>query len=86
MTEKMPKKCNNANVVSADGVKGCLLYCHVDNTYVFRVYEEDHTFVDYNIMHCDLSITIHDKDAYFYTDGEKATLDHSPGTLGLELD
>lgn len=70
--------------VSANGVEGCLLYMHGLNKFMFRVYGTDHTFKDYDIMHNDLSITINDKDAYFYAKGDKLTLDHSPETLGLK--
>lgn len=72
-----------SKVKSANGVSGCLLYMHGLGTYVFRVYNNDGEFTDYDIRHCDLGVTIDDPDAYFYvtTDG-KATLDHSPETLG----
>lgn len=73
-------------IKSANGVSGCLIYVHgaKKETYMFRVYEADGTFIDYNIRHCDLSITIDDEDAAFYTDESTgmATLDHAPETLG----
>lgn len=69
-------------ITSADGVKGCLLYIHGVNTYVFRVYKDD-SFKDYDLRHCDLGIVIQDKDAYFYDDGHRLILDHSPATLGI---
>lgn len=70
----------------ADGVTGQLLYIHGTNKYVFRIYQPDHTFTDYDIYHCDLTITINDADAFFYEheDG-RMILDHSPATLGLEI-
>jgi hypothetical protein len=40
--------------------------------------------VDYDISHSDMRIRITDSDAYFYTDGESARIDHSPKTLGLK--
>lgn len=67
---------------SANGVTGHLLYIHCDNVYVFRVYNADHTFVDYDLLHCDLRVTINDEDAAFYSKGGKDWLDHSPTTLG----
>jgi len=68
---------------SANGVEGCLIRGH-DGTYYFRVYDADHNFVDYDLMHSDLSITITDPDAYFYRGNGRDLLDHSPATLGLE--
>ena len=68
---------------SADGVEGCLIRGH-DGIYYFRVYDADHNFRDYDLMHSDLSITITDPDAFFYTDEYNDRLDHAPATLGLE--
>jgi hypothetical protein len=66
---------------SATGVEGCLIRGH-DGTYYFRVYDADHNFRDYDLMHSDLSITITDPDAYFYRGDGRDCLDHSPATLG----
>ena len=68
---------------SANSVEGCLIRGH-DGTYYFRVYDADHNFVDYDVMHSDLSITITDPDAYFYRGDGIDRLDHAPATLGLE--
>jgi hypothetical protein len=68
---------------SATGADGCLIRGH-DGTYYFRVYDADHNFRDYDLMHSDLSITITDPDAFFYTDEYSDRLDHAPATLGLE--
>jgi len=65
----------------ADGVEGCLIRGH-DGTYYFRVYDANHDFVDYDLMHSDLSITITDADAYFYRGDGGDRLDHAPATLG----
>jgi hypothetical protein len=67
------------NPVSADGVKGHLIYTGGGN-YCFRVYSSPGEFVDYAIAHNDLCIQIQDDDAYFYDE----LLDHSPQTLGLK--
>lgn len=74
----------NTVITSADGVEGCLLKVHGLNTFIFRVYNEDHIFKDYDIAHSDLVITIKDKDAFFYEEGKKQYLDHSPSTLGIK--
>jgi len=72
------------NAVSANGVSGQLIRIFGSPvTYAFRVYDENHNFVDYDLLHCDLTITINDGDAFFYTDSDHTILDHSPETLGL---
>ncbi len=50
-----------------------------------RIYKKNHDFVDYKILHNDLSLTIDDEDAYIYEleDGE-LVIDHCPETLGLD--
>lgn len=70
--------------ISADGVSGMLLDTF-DGRYVFRVHRPDQTFVDYDLRHCDLSITIHDKDAFLYRENGVDKLDHSPETLGIAI-
>jgi hypothetical protein len=68
---------------SANGVRGHLLNL-ADGTIVFRVYDAEHNFVDYDIHHSDLHVVIDDPDAYFYRDEYQDVLDHSPATLGRE--
>ena len=69
----------------ATGTTGHLLD-NFDGTYEFRVYNyEDHTFKDYKLQHCDLMVTITDRDASFYENKDGTfVLDHNPGTLGLK--
>ncbi len=66
----------------ANGVSGHLLQTFTDGPVVFRVYNADKTFVDYDLLHCDLCVTIVDEDAYFYNSETRQILDHSPATLG----
>lgn len=70
-------KFSDCKIRSAEGTKGFLLYI-MNNVYVFRVYKEDHTFTDYDLLHSDLEVTINGDDATFYEfeDG-KNILDHS---------
>ena len=70
-------KIENCKQKPAKGTKGMLLYT-MNDEYVFRVYKEDHTFIDYDILHCDLDVTIDSDDAVFYNfeDGI-SILDHS---------
>ena len=66
---------------SANGVQGILLRT-LNGTYCFRVYDADHNFIDYDLTHSDLCVTITDPDAFFYRDDNIDRLDHSPATLG----
>ena len=65
---------------SANGVEGHLIYT-LSGKYMFRVYDAEHNFIDYDLQHSDLCVTINDEDAYFYLD---SVLDHAPATLGHE--
>jgi hypothetical protein len=68
----------------AQGTTGCLIYSHALRTYFFRVYDSANNFVDYDLLHCDLQVTIDDVDAYFYQDSNGAFLDHAPATMGID--
>jgi hypothetical protein len=70
---------------SANGISGHLLRLG-NGDVVFRVYDQDHNFVDYDLAHSDLVVTIHDADAFFYRDEYRDVLDHAPATLGLATD
>jgi hypothetical protein len=70
-------------IESADGCEGYLIWCGGDR-YVFRIYELDHSFVDYNLRHSDMKVKIMDSDAFFYTDNQSACIDHAPDTLGIK--
>ena len=66
----------------ANGVSGHLI--SVEGRTMFRVYDRDHNFTDYDLHHADLEVMITDPDAYFYRDEFTDRLDHSPDTLGLD--
>ena len=68
--------------VSAQGVTGHLI--PVQDRIMFRVYDQDYNFTDYDLLHSDLEVTITDPDAYFYRDEFTDRLDHSPDTLGIK--
>lgn len=71
-------------VKSANGVSGHILYVHGANKSVFRVYGRNGDFIDHDILHCDLHVTIDDADATFYSlDSGRTVLDHCPETLGI---
>jgi len=72
---------------NANGVKGCLIWVKdgLHSRYMFRVYDDDFNFNDYELHISDLQITIDDKDAYLYiAEDGTCILDHSPQTLGKE--
>lgn len=68
-------------ITPANGVTGHLLRSGSD--VVFRVYDENHQFTDYDLTHSDLCVTITDEDAAFYSEPRSDRLDHSPATLGI---
>ena len=68
---------------SANGVTGQLIPLFTGQV-VFRVYDDNHNFVDYELKHSDLTVTITDEDAFFYRDEYTDALDHAPATLGKE--
>ena len=67
---------------SAMGTVGYLIRVMDERQYVFRVYDDEHNFVDYDILHYDMRIQIQDEDATFYTNAAGDYIDHSPETLG----
>ena len=48
------------------------------------MYDADHNFRDYDLVHSDLTVTIDDADAFFYEDEFNDRLDHAPATLGIK--
>jgi hypothetical protein len=61
---------------SAKGMKGILI--RVGDSHVFRVYREDYTFLDYDILHHDLEIQILESDATLYRSEFGNYLDYPP--------
>ena len=47
-------------------MNGVLIRESITNKFFFRVYNKDHNFIDYDILHHDLSITINEEDAQLY--------------------
>ena len=72
---------DDMTITPANGVTGHLLRSGSD--VVFRVYDENHQFTDYDLTHSDLCVTITDEDAAFYSKPRSDRLDHSPATLGI---
>lgn len=70
--------------VSAMGKRGILI-SDMDGKFCFRIYDDEHNFVDYRIAHSDLVVTIQDDDAYLYEGSDGSTwLDYGLRTLGKE--
>lgn len=70
---------------SAAGVSGVICRDAFHGQPFFRVYDEAGEFIDYELRHDDLSVTISPEAmASFYRVGERDVLDHSPQVLGLE--
>lgn len=64
------------SVKPAKGTKGYII--RVGNTYMFRVYDANHNFIDYDILHHDLEVEIVDTDAVLYSSEYGDYLDHTP--------
>ena len=75
---------NTTQPISAKGLTGSLIYSQILGKFMFRVYDSDHNFTDYDIHHSDMMIHIVDDDAYLYHDRAIPVLDHGPETLGLD--
>jgi hypothetical protein len=58
----------------------------LEDKFFFRTYNEDGTYIDYEICHSDLEIQILDPDAYAYDKDGNYYIDYSPKTLGKEKD
>ena len=69
------------SVKPAKGAKGFIMHGQdIDGGkfYFFRVYNEDFTFVDYDILHYDLEIEILESDAMLYRSEFGSYLDYPP--------
>ena len=48
----------------------------LDGEHFFRVYDKDHNFVDYDILHHDLQVVIIEDDATFFETDKGHFIDH----------
>lgn len=69
---------------SARGATGFILIGPL-STPVFRVYDKNKGFKDYDLAYADLEVKILSDDATFYSSPGKKRLDYSRQTLGLAL-
>ena len=73
-----------SEVSDASGVSG-LLIKKFDGGYCFRVDTGNHNFIDYELNHDDLPVTIDRNSlASFYVNKKCQVLDHSPQVLDLK--
>jgi hypothetical protein len=65
---------------SAKGIRGQIIQtiCGV----VFRVYNSNYDFIDYDLCHLDLDVIVDDDDAFFYENNKTNKLDYSLQTRG----
>jgi hypothetical protein len=63
-------------VKPAKGTKGFII--RIFDSHVFRVYNERHEFIDYDITHHDLEVEILESDATFYHSEFGSYLDYAP--------
>ena len=68
----------NPKITKAAGHKGFILRSPLTGP-VFRVYDKEGNYKDYDLLHFDLEVLILDEDAHFYEYDIGATLDHAPG-------
>jgi len=70
--------------IPAFGVKGFILQNFYTKDVFFRVYNEDKTFVDYDLAHNDLEVTIIDESASLYRMENKpeGVIDYTSKILG----
>jgi Domain of unknown function (DUF6429) len=73
----------NTKVLPAGGTTGFICRSAIDGRPFFRTYAPDGTFVDYELSHDDLEVTISaEAQASFYRTSGENILDHSPAVLG----
>ena len=66
----------------ANGTRGFIIKDFFSNEVYFRVYNEDKSFIDYQIGHNDLEVVIADESASFYCGKNKNVLDYNSIILG----
>lgn len=67
---------------SAKGIRGYLLYNPFTHQHFFRIYNEDKTFVDYDVCAEDIAIQILDDGISLYQSEDRNRLDWSSRVLG----
>jgi len=76
---------NSGNLTQtlAQGVRGFLIRSALNDQILFRVYDQDHNFVDYEITNYDCEVEIVDPDAALIRNDAGDFLDYSAESMGI---
>jgi hypothetical protein len=67
----------------AQGVRGFLIRSALNDQILFRVYDQDHNFVDYEITNYDCEVEIVDPDAALIRNDAGDFLDYTAESMGI---
>jgi hypothetical protein len=76
---------NSGNLIEtlAQGVRGFLIRSALNDQILFRVYDQDHNFVDYEITNYDCEVEIVDPDAALIRNDAGDFLDYTAESMGI---
>ena len=76
---------NSGNLTQtlAQGVRGFLIRSALNDQIFFRVYDQDHNFVDYEITNYDCEVEIVDPDAALIRNDAGDFLDYTAESMGI---
>jgi hypothetical protein len=76
---------NSGNLTQtlAQGVRGFLIRSALNDQILFRVYDQDHNFVDYEITNYDCEVEIVDPDAALIRNNAGDFLDYTAKSMGI---
>jgi hypothetical protein len=76
---------NSGNLTQtlAQGVRGFLIRSALNDQILFRVYDQDHNFVDYEITNYDCEVEIVDSDAALIRNDAGDFLDYTAESMGI---
>jgi|688.fasta_scaffold779538_2 hypothetical protein len=76
---------NSGNLTQtlAQGVRGFLIRSALNDQILFRVYDQDHNFVDYEITNYDCEVEIVDPDAALIRNDAGDFLDYTAESMGI---
>ncbi len=76
---------NSGNLTQtlAQGVRGFLIRSALNDQILFRVYDQDHNFVDYEITNYDCEVEIVDPDAALIRNDAGDFLDYTAESMGV---
>lgn len=74
---------DHGKVERAIGIRGVLIRSMVDDQILFRVYDNDHNFVDYEITNYDCEVLIIDPSAALIRNQAGDFLDYTEEAMGV---